>query len=163
MSTEAAAQEFLHLDHIAFVGASRNPKSFASSVYRHLRDGGRTLYPVNDVVEEATIEGDPCFRHLADVPDDAEGVLVMVPAADAAGVVGDAIGKGIRHVWLHRGFGPGSVSEDAVRLCEENGVSVVAGACPFMFDEPPTGVHRLHRRLAEHRLSAEPKTSRKAS
>ena len=154
MSTATAAHEFLHLNHIAFVGASRNPKSFAAGVYRHLRDAGHTLYPVNDSVEESTIEGDPCFRHLSDVPDDVEGVFVMVPAPNAAGVVGDAIGRGIHHVWLHRGFGPGSVSEDAIRLCEENDVSVVAGACPFMFDEPPAGIHRLHRVLAEHRLSA---------
>lgn len=149
----SSVEQFLELRHIAFVGASRDPRGFASAVYRHLRAGGRTLYPVNDSVEEPAIEGDVCYRHLEDVPADVEGVYVMVPAADAAGVVGDAIGRGIQHVWLHRGVGHGAVSEDAVALAQEHGLNIVDGACALMFDEP-RGVHRLHRSLARHRFAS---------
>jgi hypothetical protein len=33
-------------------------------------------------------------------------------------------------------------------------VAVVDGACPFMFDRPVSGVHRLHRLVAGWRIAA---------
>jgi hypothetical protein len=51
----------------------------------------------------------------------------------------------VRRIWLHRGLGgAGAVSPDALGLCADNGVDVVAGACPFMY-LPGTGLpHRIH-------------------
>jgi hypothetical protein len=37
------------------------------------------------------------------------------------------------------------MSEEAVHLCRDHRVSVVAGACPLMFLEPVGWFHRLHR------------------
>jgi predicted CoA-binding protein len=145
---------FLAQQHLAFVGVSRDPKHFANSVYRLLRDGGRTMYPVNASADVDTIEGDRCYQHLADVPDPIDGVVVMVPGANSADVVRNAVDRGIPRVWLHRGFGPGSVTPEAVALCEEYGVEVVDGACPFMFAEPVRGVHRLHRFFVRRRVAA---------
>jgi predicted CoA-binding protein len=145
---------FLAQDHLAFVGVSRNPKQFANSVYRTLRDGGRTMYPVHASADVDTIEGDRCYQHLADVPDPVDGVVVMVPAASAADVVHDAIERGIPRVWLHRGIGPGSVTPEAVAMCREHGVDVVDGACPFMFVEPVRGAHRVHRFFARRHIAA---------
>ena len=51
------------------------------------------------------------------------------------------------NVWLFKGAGPGAVSEEALQLCLDHGMSVVAGACPLMFLEPVRGVHKLHRSL----------------
>ena len=91
---------------------------------------------------------------LADVPDPVDGVVVMVAAKDAADVVRAAVARGIPRVWLHRGIGPSSVSAEAVAICKENGVEVVDGACPLMFDAPVGLAHRVHRRLASHRFAA---------
>jgi hypothetical protein len=46
-----------------------------------------------------------------------------------------------------------AVSDEAVARCREAGVEVVAGACPFMFDEPVRGVHRLHRFISGRRIA----------
>jgi len=155
MPSKHLIDEFLAQEHVAFVGVSRDPKAFANSIYRHLREGGgRTLYPVNHNPDVTTIEGDRAYRRLADVPDPVDGVFVMVPAEDAAEVVREAVARGIPRVWLHRGLGPNSVSAEAVALCAENGIDVVDGACPLMFVEPIGLVHRVHHGLARHRFAA---------
>lgn len=146
--------DFLAQQHLAVVGVSRDSKQFANSVYRRLRDGGRVLYPVNPSANGAPLEGDGSYRSLADVPDPVDGVLVMVPAALAAEVVQQAVARGIPRVWLHRGAGAGAVSAEAVKLCRDNGIAVVDGACPFMFDEPVRGVHKLHRLFSGRRIAA---------
>jgi predicted CoA-binding protein len=46
---------------------------------------------------------------------------------------------GVGMVWMHRSLdmlGGGSVSEEAVEFCRENGIEVIAGACPMMFCKP---------------------------
>ncbi len=154
MPTRTTIDDFLAQRHLAFVGVSRDSKQFANTVYRRMRSAGRTLYPVNVAAAGATIEGDRSYPRLADVPDPVEGVVVMVPAGAAVPVVRDAIERGIPRVWLHKGGGPGAVSDEAVRLCRDAGVAVVDGACPLMFDAPVRGIHWLHRVFAGRRIAA---------
>jgi hypothetical protein len=45
---------------------------------------------------------------------------------------------------MHRGIGPGAASPAAVAFCRVQGMSVVAGACPYMFLPGSGLVHRLH-------------------
>jgi predicted CoA-binding protein len=81
----------------------------------------------------------------------------MVAADRSAEVVRDAIARGIPRVWLYRGFGPGAVSDEAVELCRTNGVEVVDGACPLMFEGgngKVGGIHRLHHFLAKRHFAA---------
>lgn len=153
MPTRTDIEDFLTQKHIAFVGVSREPKAFANSVYRELREHGRTLYPVNHDTTSTQLEGDTAYHSLAEVPNPVDGVVVMVPAKESAGVVRAAIDRGIPRVWLYHGVGPGSVSTEAVELCHTAGVRVVDGACPFMFDGPVRSVHRVHRAIAGHRIA----------
>jgi uncharacterized protein len=146
--------EFLAQRHLAVVGVSRDSKKFPNVVYRRLRQGGRTLYPVNSGAGGSPLEGDASYERLASVPDPVDGVMVMVPAESAADVVRQAVERGIPRVWLHRGAGKGSVSAEAIELCRANAVAVVDGACPLMFDEPVRGVHRIHRLLTGRRIAA---------
>lgn len=143
---------FLAARHIALVGVSRNPKSFANAVYRRLASGGRIVYPVNPNAD--AVEGVRCFPSLADAPDPLDGVLVMVNPQAAQDVVRAAIARGVPMVWLHRGAGMGAVSPEAVALCREHDVEVVDGACPMMFDEPVGAFHRMHRLFVRHRFAA---------
>ena len=64
-----------------------------------------------------------------------------MPPAQTEKVVRDAAAAGIRRAWMQQG----SESESAIRLCEENGVSVVHGECILMFAEPAAFYHRGHR------------------
>jgi len=154
MPTRATIEDFLGQKHLAFVGVSRDSKAFANAVYRHLRDGGRTLYPVNAASDATTIEEDACYRRLADVPDPVDGVVVMVPHEAETEVVRLALQRGIPRVWIHRASVKSPVSEEIRSLCRDSGVDLVDGACPFMWAEPVRGVHRIHRGLSHRRFAA---------
>lgn len=154
MPERSVIEEFLAQDHLAVVGVSRDTKQFANAVYRRLREAGRTLYPVNPAADGMSLEGDNSYAQVADIAGPVDGVLVMVPAAAAAGVVKEAIDRGITRVWLHRGAGIGAASPEAIQLCRNNGVAVVDGACPLMFEEPVRGVHWVHRLFAKRRIAA---------
>lgn len=152
MPTRKAIDEFLAQDHLGFVGLSRNPKDFSHAVYRHLRDGGRTLYPVNPNIDE--LEGDPVYPSVRELPAEVSSVFVMVNARASRTVVQDCVYRGIERVWFHKGIGPGSVSEDALELARRHKLIVVDGACPLMFDGPVRHVHRLHSWMSGKRIAA---------
>ena len=69
-------------------------------------------------------------------------------------IVRQCVELGIKHVWMHcmMGTKPGlaagmtSVSAEAVKLCRENGISVIPGSCPNQFLTPDFG-HGLMRGL----------------
>lgn len=152
MASRDSIDAFLAAPRIAVVGVSRDPKSFSRSVYDHLRAGDREVVPVNPAVE--SIDGRPCHASVTDVDGDLDGVLVMVPADAAVEVVDQCVARGVERVWLHRGAGPGAVSDEAVDRCRAAGVDVVDGACPMMFAEPVGVVHRVHRFFTRRRLAA---------
>lgn len=139
MPTTKEIRDFLALKRIAVVGVSRDPKQFANSVYRALKQRGYQLYPVNPNARE--LEGDRCYPSATHLPEPVDGALVMVSPAAAEAVVRDCHTAGIQRVWL----GNGAVSPEAVRFCREQGISVVDGACPMMFAEPVGFGHRCHR------------------
>jgi predicted CoA-binding protein len=140
------ASSFLDLPRLAVVGASADERKFGNTIYRALRDAGRTVVPVN--TGEETVAGDPCYPSVKDVPGGIDGAIVMTPAASAAGVVRDCIDAGIRNVWLFKGIGgPGATSDEARQLCHDAGISTIDGACPLMFLEPVRGAHRFHRSI----------------
>ena len=53
---------------------------------------------------------------------------------------------GIRHVWMHRGPGTGSVSEAATECGRQHDMMVIVGGCPLMFG-PTADVGRRIMRL----------------
>jgi len=136
----AAAAEFLSHRRIAVAGVSRDKPNAANVIYRRLRTDGYQVFPVNPAADE--VEGDRCYRSLAAIEGGVDGVVVGTSPADALKVVEECAAAGVRRVWLHRGVGPGSMSDEAVRYCEEHGVAVIAGACPMMFIQPTDFAHR---------------------
>ena len=45
---------------------------------------------------------------------------------------------------MYRAGGAGAVSAQAVKYCEEHGIAVVPGECPFMFFSDGSWFHRFH-------------------
>lgn len=139
-----AAEEFLAQRRIAVAGVSRSGAEAANLVYRKLRGAGYEVFAVNPKASE--VEGDPCYPDLHSIPGDAvDGVVIATPPEVTARIVEDCAALGIPRVWIHRSFGQGSVSEDAVRRCRELGLAVIPGACPMMFCEPVDVGHRCMR------------------
>jgi uncharacterized protein len=135
-------EDFLDQKRIAFVGVSRDAKDFSRTLFRDLRQQGYTVIPVNPQMTD--VEGSRCFARVQDVTPAVDGALIMTPAAKSEELVRDCAQAGITRVWLHRGTGAGSVSPAAVDLCEQFGIRVVAGYCPYMFLPQTPFFHRIH-------------------
>jgi predicted CoA-binding protein len=135
-----AAEEFLSQRRIAVAGVSRDSKQPANLIYRRLRDTGHEVFAVNPNARE--VEGDGCFAAVTEIPGGVDGVVVVTPPDAAPAVVADCVAAGVARVWLHRGLGPGSASEEAVAECRRNGIAVIPGGCPNMFGATSDPAHR---------------------
>lgn len=141
MATQAVINDFLAQKRVAIVGVSRDPKHFTRTVYSEFVKRGYEVVPINPAVKE--IDGAPCFDRVSAAPP-VEAVLIMTPAAQTDQIVQDCAAAGIKRVWLHKGAGIGAVTPSAVEFCQQHGMSVVDGQCPFMFLPQTMWFHRLH-------------------
>jgi uncharacterized protein len=134
--------EFLGQKRIAVVGVSRDPKDFTRVLFKELQQRNYEVVPVNPNVTD--IEGVPCYASVDKITPAVDGVLIMTPPQVTEQVVQDCGKAGVRRVWLHRGAGVGAVSPKAVEYCEQQGMKVVAGYCPFMFLSGTPFFHKFH-------------------
>lgn len=98
MNTQAAVNDFLAQRSLAAVGVSRGGKKFGNLAYRELRTKGYRLFPVHSEAE--VLEGDRCYPSLSALPEQAGGVLAVVPPAETERVVRDAAAAKITRVWM---------------------------------------------------------------
>jgi predicted CoA-binding protein len=63
-------------------------------------------------------------------------VVIGTKPETAVATMRECVELGITHVWMHRAFGDGSVSDEATAYGRQHGVTVIDGGCPLMF--PPT-------------------------
>ena len=144
-TVEESAREFLAQKRLAVAGVSRDPNQTANFIFRKLRDTGIDVVPINPHAREA--EGVPCYPDLASAPGPIDGVLIVTRPEAALGIVRECAALGIRRVWMHRSFGAGSASAEAVAFGRERGLAVIDRGCPMMFCEPVDVAHRCMRWL----------------
>lgn len=136
-----AAAEFLSKKRIAVTGVSRDPKNHGGNiVYQRLRARGYAVAAVNPNAD--VVEGDPCYHDLRSVPDGVEAVVIATRPEVAEATMRECVELGIRHVWMHRGPGAGSVSGAAAAYGRDQGIEVIDGGCPLMFGPTADFGHR---------------------
>jgi len=141
-----AAAEFLAHKRIAVTGVSRTPaKHGGNFVYQRLRERGYEVFAVNPNADE--VEGGVCYHDLKSIPGGVEAVVIGTGADHAESTVRECAELGIRHVWMHRSFGEGSVSEPAAAYGRQHGINVIAGGCPLMFEPTSDPAHKVMRIL----------------
>ncbi|SRR6266568_6376158 len=141
-----AASEFLASRRVAVTGVSRTPKSHGGNiVYRRLKDRGYEVFAVNPNAD--TVEGDPCYQDLKSIPGGVEAVVIGTRPEIAEDTMRECADLGIRHVWMHRGPGPGSVSDTATAYGRQHGITVIDGGCPLMFGPTADFGHKVMRVL----------------
>lgn len=135
--------EFLECRRIAVAGVSRNSNQPANAIYRKLKGAGYDVFAVNPNAEE--VEGARCYHDLRSIPERVEAVVIVTHPDAASQVVDECSELGIRLVWFHRSFGQGSVSDEAVKECEQRGMNFIVGGCPMMYCGPVDIAHRCMR------------------
>ena len=138
-----AVEDFLAQKRIAVAGVSRSGGHPANSVYRKLRNAGYQVFPTNPNAKE--VEGDTCYPDLTSIPNGVDGVVIATPPRVTERIVRECAETGISRVWMHRSFGEGSVSKEAVSFCRENNITVIPGGCPMMFCDPVDIGHKCMR------------------
>ena len=141
-TTRENIEAFLRQHRLAFVGLSRTANDFSRTLYEEFRKRGYDVVPVNPNATE--IHGQPCYKSVRDIQPPVDGALLLTPPEVSEQVVRDCATAGIKYVWMQRGEGIGSVSAAAVEFCEQNGIQVVPGQCPFMFLPDTMFLHRVH-------------------
>jgi predicted CoA-binding protein len=134
--------DFLAHKRMAIAGISRDPANLSVKLFQELIGRGYDVVPVNPNLRE--VEGRMCFGQVQDIEPPVEAVLVMTSPEVTETVVRDCAEAGVRTIWMYRATGKGSVSQKALEFCQERGIRVIPGECPFMFLPGSAGVHRFH-------------------
>ena len=141
-----AAAEFLACKRVAVTGVSRTPGKHGSNVvYKRLRERGYEVFAVNPNAEE--VEGDRAYPDLRSIRAGVEAVVIGTRPEIAEETMRECAELGIKHVWMHRGPGAGSVCESATRYGRERGITVLDGGCPCMFGPTADPGHKAMRLL----------------
>jgi len=145
-------QDFLAQKKIAVVGVSDKRETGCNLGYRKFKENGYTVFAVNPRISE--FEGDPCYADLKAIPEKPDAVFILANPKVTDEIVQQCVDLDVKHVWMHcmMGTKPGlaqsmtSVSQDAVKMCRENGIQVIPGSCPNQFLKPDFG-HAMMRGL----------------
>ncbi len=150
---DTLVQDFLAQKKIAVVGVSDKRETGCNAGYHRFKAAGYTVFAVNPHL--TTFEGAPCYPDLKSTPEKPDAVFILANPKVTEQIVQQCVDVGVKHVWMHclMGTKPGvgasstSVSQDAVRVCRENGIAVIPGTCPNQFLNPDIG-HSVMRIFA---------------
>ena len=159
---DTLVQDFLAQKKIAVVGVSDARETGCNLAYRKFKETGYTVYAVNPRM--TSFEGDPCYPDLASIPEKPDAVFILTNPAITEQVVQQCVDLGVQRVWMHclMGTKPGlaasmtSVSQEAVRMCRENGIQVIPGSCPNQYLKPDFGhtmMRVMFRTIGFHRVN----------
>jgi predicted CoA-binding protein len=144
LTMQEAASEFLANKRIAVTGVSRSAKDHgANVVFKRLRDRGYEVFAVNPNADE--VEGAPSYHDLKSIPGGVEAVVIATAPQRAEDTMRECGELGIKHVWMHRGPGAGSVSDAATEYGRARGITVIDGGCPLMFGPTADFGHKVMR------------------
>jgi predicted CoA-binding protein len=139
-----AASEFLAHKRIAVTGVSRKPAEHGSNtVFKRLRDRGYQVFAVNPNADN--VEGAHSYHDLKSIPGGVEAVVIATAPDKAEGTMRECAELGIKHVWMHRSYGQGSVNAAATAYGRNHGITVIDGGCPLMFDPTADLGHKILR------------------
>src|SRR4030042_4471672 len=147
---DSLVQDFLAQKKIAVVGVSDKRETGCNLGYRKFKAAGYTVYAVNPRI--TVFEGDPCYPDLKSIPETPEAVFILTNPQVTEQVVRQCVELGVKRVWMHcmMGTKPGlaagmtSVSQEAVRMCRENGITVIPAGSPNQYLKPDFG-HKVMR------------------
>jgi predicted CoA-binding protein len=114
---------------VAVVGLSANPLRDSFTVAAYLQRKGYHVIPVNPNVTE--VLGERSYPSLLDVPDRVDVVDVFRRAEHTPDIATQAVAIGAKVLWLQDGI----VNDDARRIAEDAGLTVIMGVCIRVTDD----------------------------
>ena len=103
------------------------------------------MFPVNPNADQ--VEGVRSYHDLHSIPGGVDAVVIATAPSRAERTMRECDELGIKHVWMHRSCGAGSVNEAAATYGREHDITVIDGGCPLMFDPTADFGHKVMRVL----------------
>ncbi len=113
-------ESFLTAATFGVAGASSNRAKYGNKVLRCYLQNDRSAIPIHPL--ETEVEGQVAYKDLASAPA-IESLSIITPPAVTEKIVDQAIGAGVKHVWMQ----PGAESQTAIERAREAGLIVIAG------------------------------------
>ncbi len=108
---------------VAVVGATDSPGKYGGIIYRDLKAKGFTVFAVNPA--RTTVDGDPAYPSLADLPEAPTIVNYVTPAPTTLSVLATAKEMGMMRAWVQ----PGAEDERVMAYLDEDRFDYLARAC----------------------------------
>ena len=108
---------------IAVVGATDHAGKYGGTIYRDLKQKGYRVVAVNPLRE--TVNGDPCYHTLMDLPETPDIVNIVVPPTRTMRVVEQVAALGDVAVWIQ----PGAADSSVRARVKELGLESLIDAC----------------------------------
>ncbi len=140
MTTLKQIGEFLDSEPLALVGVSRNPRKFGFTAFKELRDKGMNVIPVNPFADK--LYNTDVFHDVKSLPENIRGIIIMTKKEATAGIIKDALAKGIKQIWIQQG----SESSDALRELDGSDANFITKQCILMHYKP-NNIHKFHAKL----------------
>lgn len=108
---------------LAVVGLSADWYRPSHFVAKYMQEHGYRVIPVNPRYPE--ILGERCYPDLRSVPEPIDLVDVFRKPSDCAPIAQEAVDVGAKVLWMQIGV----INEDAKRIAEEAGLTVIMNRC----------------------------------
>jgi predicted CoA-binding protein len=108
---------------IAVIGATDHPTKYGGIIYRDMKSKGFPVFAVNPY--RPTVDGDPCWATVKDLPDTPTIAVFVVPAKRGLLVLEDCAEAGIESIWIQ----PGALSPELRAALEAGDFDWIAEAC----------------------------------
>ena len=108
---------------VAVIGATDSPGKYGGIIYRDLKAKGFTVFAVNPGAE--TVDGDPSYPSLADLPQRPTIVNFVVPPPVTLQTLRTAKELGMMNAWVQ----PGAENREVLDYLEEQEFDYLARAC----------------------------------
>lgn len=108
---------------IAVIGATDHPGKYGGIIYRDMKSRGFPVFAVNPY--RGTVDGDPCWRSVKDLPETPTIAVFVIPAKRGLGVLADCAEAGIENIWVQ----PGAFSPQMGEVLANGPFTWIAEAC----------------------------------
>ena len=108
---------------IAVVGATDHLEKYGAIIYRDMKARGYRVVAVNPNTD--TVDDDPAYPSLRDLPEKPDIIDFVVPADIGLSVAKTAVEVGLNNIWLQ----PGAESGELVSYLENSGIDFDYDTC----------------------------------
>jgi len=115
--------KMLDLKRWAVLGATSDETRFGYKIFRLLEDKGYTVYGINPKYD--VIDGIKIYKAIDELPEDVDGVNIIVNPKVALNALPNIKAKGIKNVW----FQPGSFNQQVIDRAKELGFNIELEDC----------------------------------